>query len=158
MPRVLVPGGTGYIGSHTLVELIGDGFDAHSIDSCVRSHAAAMDGVRAITGRDVCNHDVDLRDAEATNEVFAAVGPIDAVIHFAAFKSVPESVREPLLYFAARLLDHPGFDLPDVSLRHAGLLAEDLLGPLVQPPIAAHTLAERIRPHSTRPCAGRFRL
>jgi UDP-glucose 4-epimerase len=52
----------------------------------------------AITGADVINHGVDLRDFAATDDVFASAGPIDAVIHFAAFKSVPESVREPLLY------------------------------------------------------------
>ena len=99
MARVLVTGGSGYIGSHTLVELIADGFEALSVDNRIRSHASAIDGVRAITGQDVTNHDVDLRDYAATDDVFASAGPIDAVIHFAAFKSVPESVREPLLYF-----------------------------------------------------------
>ena len=99
MARVLVTGGSGYIGSHTLVELIADGFEALSVDNGIRSHVSAIDGVRAITGRDVTNHDVDLRDFAATDDVFASAGPIDAVIHFAAFKSVPESVREPLLYF-----------------------------------------------------------
>ena len=89
MARVLVTGGSGYIGSHTLVELIADGFEALSVDNRIRSHASAIDGVRAITSQDVTNHDVDLRDSAATDDVFASAGPIDAVIHFAAFKSVP---------------------------------------------------------------------
>jgi UDP-glucose 4-epimerase len=99
MPKVLVTGGSGYIGSHTLVELIGDGFEALSIDNHVRSRGSAIEGVRAVTGQNVINHEVDLRDLGATEAVFASAGVIDAVIHFAAFKSVPESVREPLLYF-----------------------------------------------------------
>jgi len=96
---VLVTGGCGYIGSHTLVELIVDGIDAVSLDNNVRSDPSSMDGVRAITGRDVANWRIDLRDAEATEAAFASIGGIDAVIHFAAFKSVGESVREPLLYY-----------------------------------------------------------
>jgi UDP-glucose 4-epimerase len=103
MPTVVVTGGCGYIGSHTLVELIDGGFGAVSIDNNVRSTPASLEGVRAITGRDVINYPVDLRDQAATDAVFdalaASVGSIHAVIHFAAFKSVPESVREPLLYY-----------------------------------------------------------
>jgi UDP-glucose 4-epimerase len=99
MARVLVTGGAGYIGSHTLVELLGHGFEAVSIDSYVRSGPMAIAGVRTITGTDVVNHQIDLRDPVATERVVGSVGPIDALIHFAALKSVPESVRDPLLYF-----------------------------------------------------------
>src|SRR3954462_8063005 len=99
MARVLVTGGSGYIGSHTLVELIAGGFEALSVDNRIRSHASAIDGVRAITGHDVTNHDVDPRDCAAPDAVFGSGGPIDAVILFGALKSARGSVREPLLYF-----------------------------------------------------------
>lgn len=99
MAKVLVTGGCGYIGSHTLVELIGGGFEAVSIDNNARSSPASLDGVRAITGRRVINHHVDLRDLHSTDAAFGGIGAIDAVIHFAAFKSVPESVTNPLMYY-----------------------------------------------------------
>jgi UDP-glucose 4-epimerase len=99
MSTVLVTGGCGYIGSHTLVELIAGGYDAVSIDSNARSSEDVLDGVEAITGRRIRNFAIDLCDLVATRAAFAEIGPVDSVIHFAAFKSVPESVQNPLLYY-----------------------------------------------------------
>jgi len=97
--KVLVTGGCGYIGSHTIVDLINHGFDVISIDNNSRSHASTLTGVHKITGQAVQNYCVDLTDLEATREVFKAHPDIKGIIHFAAFKSVPESVAEPILYY-----------------------------------------------------------
>jgi len=99
MAKALVTGGCGYIGSHTLVELLAAGFDAVSIDDNSRSRESILDGVERITGRRVRNHRVDLRNAMLTDACFAEHRDAVAVIHFAAFKTVPESVAHPLLYY-----------------------------------------------------------
>jgi UDP-glucose 4-epimerase len=99
MPKVLVTGGCGYIGSHTLVELLVAGHDAVAIDDNSRSSETILDGVERITGRRVRNHRVDLREALPTEALFAENRDAIAVIHFAAFKTVPESVAKPLLYY-----------------------------------------------------------
>ncbi len=95
----MVTGGCGYIGSHTLVDLINNGFELISVDNNSRSDESILDGVEKITGTRVLNYKVDLTDLEATLALFADNTDIEGVIHFAAFKSVPESVKEPLLYF-----------------------------------------------------------
>jgi UDP-glucose 4-epimerase len=99
MARVLVTGGCGYIGSHTLVELIAAGHEPVSIDDNSRSSESILDGVERITGKRVRNHKVDLRNAPLTDACFAQHSDVIAVVHFAAFKTVPESVARPLLYF-----------------------------------------------------------
>jgi UDP-glucose 4-epimerase len=96
--KVLVTGGCGYIGSHTLVELLVAGHDAVSIDDNSRSSETILDGVERITGKRIRNYRIDLRNAPFTEAVFAENRDAVAVIHFAAFKTVPESVAEPLLY------------------------------------------------------------
>jgi UDP-glucose 4-epimerase len=96
---VLVTGGCGYIGTHTLVELLRNGYDVASLDSNVRSSERMLEGVERITGRRVRNIRVDLRDAAATEHAFSSFPDIHAILHFAAFKSVPESVARPLLYY-----------------------------------------------------------
>ncbi len=96
---VLVTGGCGYIGSHTLVELLGAGHEPVSIDDNSRSSESILDGVEKITGKRVRNHKIDLRNAPLTEAVFAEHRDAIAVIHFAAFKTVPESVAKPLLYY-----------------------------------------------------------
>jgi UDP-glucose 4-epimerase len=96
---VLVTGGAGYIGSHTAVELIGAGCDVVIADDLSNSEIGAVEGVRRITGADVPFEKVDFNDAGAVAEIFARYR-FDAVIHFAAFKAVGESVAEPLKYYS----------------------------------------------------------
>ena len=95
-------GGTGYIGSHTVVDLIENGFEVVSADNYHNSKAGVLDGIEAITGVRVVNHTVDLSDAAATARLFAG-NTFDGAIHFAAFKSVGESVDKPMAYFRNNL-------------------------------------------------------
>ncbi len=99
MAKVLVTGGCGYIGSHTLVELIAAGHEPVSIDDNSRSSESILDGVGRITGRRVRNYKVDLRSADLTDAVFLENRDAIAVIHFAAYKTVPESVARPVVYY-----------------------------------------------------------
>ncbi len=96
---VLVTGGAGYIGSHTAVELVEAGYGVVIADDLSNSERGAVDGVRRITGVEVPFEQIDCNDAGALGELFARYS-IDAVIHFAAFKAVGESVAEPLKYYA----------------------------------------------------------
>ncbi len=98
MKKVLVTGGCGYIGSHTIVDLINHGFDVVSVDNNINSDIRVMDGIREITGVSVRNYTVDLCDLEKTRRIFANE-QFDGIIHFAALKSVGESVFQPLRYF-----------------------------------------------------------
>jgi UDP-glucose 4-epimerase len=97
--KVLVTGGCGYIGSHTIVDLINNGFDVVSVDSNIRSTTQLLDGVEKITGKKIRNYKVDLCNLEDTHAVFHENRDIVGVIHFAALKTVPESVADPLFYF-----------------------------------------------------------
>lgn len=99
MQKILVTGGCGYIGSHTIVDLIENGYDVISIDNNSRSNPEIMQGIAAITGKSIKNYKVDLCNFEETQAVFQENTDIDGVIHFAAFKAVGESVENPLLYF-----------------------------------------------------------
>jgi UDP-glucose 4-epimerase len=99
MPTILVTGGCGYIGSHTIVDLLQSGYDVVSIDNNSRSNAAVIEGVEKIAGRKVKNYKVDLCNFDDTCAVFQENEQIVGVIHFAAYKSVNESVEKPLLYF-----------------------------------------------------------
>ncbi len=102
--KVLVTGGNGYIGSHTLIELIRDGgFEVVSVDNLSRSARGTMDRIERVTGRKVRNYEVDCCDKSALFSVFEKEGPIDGVIHFAAFKCVPESVDKPVMYYRNNL-------------------------------------------------------
>ena len=95
MARVLVTGGAGYIGSHTTVELLQAGYDVVIADNLSNSEMSAVEGVRDITGIDVPFEKADCLDAAAMDAIFEKY-EIDAVIHFAAYKAVGESVAEPL--------------------------------------------------------------
>jgi UDP-glucose 4-epimerase len=99
MAKILVTGGCGYIGSHTIVDLIENGFDVISVDNNSRSNPAILEGVEKITGKKIKNYRVDLCNFDDTFAIFAENENIEGIIHFAAFKAVNESVEKPLMYF-----------------------------------------------------------
>jgi UDP-glucose 4-epimerase len=96
---ILITGGCGYIGSHTAIDLLEKGFSVISIDNLARSKPIVADRIRAITGRDFYNYPVDCRNLEQMKQVLQQHGKIDGIIHFAALKSVGESVKNPLAYY-----------------------------------------------------------
>ncbi len=97
--KILVTGGCGYIGSHTIVDLIDNGFDVVCVDDNSRSTPALLKGIKKITGVAVPHYAYDLCDLAKVEELFKAHPDIEGVIHFAAYKSVPESVKAPLKYY-----------------------------------------------------------
>ncbi len=99
MPKIIVTGGCGYIGSHSIVDLLENGFEVLSIDSNIRSSQQVLERVQRITGKTVKNYPIDLCHLEALREVFAQHADAVGLIHFAALKSVPESVKKPLWYY-----------------------------------------------------------
>lgn len=103
MAKILVTGGCGYIGSHTLVDLIENGYEVISIDDLSRSSAYSLSGIEKITGKQVKNYKVDLKNFDETLAVFQENDAIEGIIHFAAYKAVGESVEEPLLYYENNL-------------------------------------------------------
>ncbi len=96
---ILVTGGTGFIGSHTTVELIEAGYKVVIVDNLSNSKIEVLDGIEKITGVRPAFEQVDLRDFAATEAVFAKYPDIEGIIHFAASKAVGESVQKPLLYY-----------------------------------------------------------
>jgi UDP-glucose 4-epimerase len=99
MTKILVTGGCGYIGSHTIVDLLENGFSVISIDDNSRSTAYPLNGIEKITGKKVKNYKVDLKNFDETRAVFQENTDIRGVIHFAAYKAVGESVAKPLMYY-----------------------------------------------------------
>ncbi len=98
--RNLVTGGAGYIGSHTIVELLArPGLEVVSVDNLSNSDAGTFQRIARITGQEVRNHPVDLCDSAALDRFLGEEGPFGGVIHFAAFKSVPESMADPYKYY-----------------------------------------------------------
>ena len=104
MTKILVTGGSGFIGSHTLVDLIENGYDVISVDNNSRSNPAVLKGVETITGKPVKNYKVDLCNFDDTYAIFQENPDIKGIIHFAAFKAVGESVEKPLMYFENNLV------------------------------------------------------
>lgn len=101
---VVVTGGTGYIGSHTVVELLQNGFEVAILDDLSNSHITVLDAIEEIAGKRPEFHQVDLADEKATADIFQRLGSrAESVIHFAAKKAVGESVQNPLLYYRNNL-------------------------------------------------------
>lgn len=100
--KVLVTGGTGYIGSHTVVELLAAGHEAVIVDNYANSKPEVLNRLQQITGQDIPFHELDVTDAEALGKI-AAEHAFDAVIHFAGLKAVGESVKKPLAYYKNNL-------------------------------------------------------
>ncbi|MBK9938151.1 MAG: UDP-glucose 4-epimerase GalE [Chitinophagaceae bacterium] len=100
---ILVTGGCGYIGSHTVVDLIENGYEVIIVDNNSRSGNQLLDGAKKITGKEITHFKTDVCNEEEVRNIFRQ-HKIDGIIHFAAFKSVDESVKEPLLYFQNNLV------------------------------------------------------
>lgn len=98
MEKILVTGGAGFIGSHTTVELIQAGYKPVLVDNFIYSDGSLIPGIEKITGEKINFHKGDCRDKNFLTTLFKTEGPIEGVIHFAALKSVGESVQKPLLY------------------------------------------------------------
>ncbi|HMC01736.1 MAG TPA: UDP-glucose 4-epimerase GalE [Flavobacteriaceae bacterium] len=99
MDRILVTGGLGFIGSHTVVELQNEGYEVVIIDNLSNSSINVLDGITAITGKQPIFEKLDLRDKFKVEDFFRKYQNINGVIHFAASKAVGESVENPLLYY-----------------------------------------------------------
>ena len=103
MGKILLTGACGYIGSHTLVDLIKNGYEVISIDNNINSSASVLDDLQQLTGAVFKHYPVDLVDADSLRMVFTENPDITGVIHFAALKSVNESVERPLWYYQNNL-------------------------------------------------------
>ena len=97
--KILVTGGLGFIGSHTVVELQNKGFEVVIIDNLSNSSKDVLKGITAITGKKAIFEEMDLREKTKVQDFFAKHADIEGVIHFAASKAVGESVDKPLLYY-----------------------------------------------------------
>lgn len=102
--KILVTGGAGYIGSHTVVELQNSGYEVVVIDNLSNSSADSIDGIERITGKRPVFKQLDCNDMDGLRKVFEEHGDIKGIIHFAASKAVGESVQKPLLYYRNNLV------------------------------------------------------
>lgn len=102
--KILVTGGAGYIGSHTVVELQNAGYEVVVVDDLSNSTADSIDGIERITGIRPVFEKIDCNDEEGLRNVFTKYSPISGIIHFAASKAVGESVQKPLLYYKNNLV------------------------------------------------------
>ncbi len=98
MKKILVTGGLGYIGAHTVVELVNHGYEPVIVDDLSNTSLNVLDGIQAITGQAITFYQNDVRDLNAITKILRD-NQIEAVIHFAAFKAVGESVQQPLKYY-----------------------------------------------------------
>ena len=97
--KVLVTGGTGYIGSHTCVELLDAGYEVVIVDNLANSKKDVVDKIEKITGKKVKFYEEDCCDKEALRKIFNENKDIEAVLHFAGLKAVGESVKMPVKYY-----------------------------------------------------------
>ena len=97
--RILVTGGLGYIGSHTIVKLLEKNFEVICIDNLVNSNIEVKNNIEKITNKSFKYHEIDLRNKDSIQEIISEYDRIDAVIHFAAFIYVPESINFPFKYY-----------------------------------------------------------
>ena len=110
--QILVTGGTGFIGSHTVVELIRAGYEVIIADNLSNSNIKIVDQIEKIIGQRPVFHQFDFCDEQATLHFVEKHADITGVIHFAAFKAVGESVLEPLKYYQNNHLNKYLFDCP----------------------------------------------
>lgn len=103
MKKILVTGGCGYIGIHTIVDLIQNGYEVLSVDNNSRSSIEILKGAEEIIGKKIKNYVVDLCNLKDTESIFEENKDITGIIHFAAYKAVGESVEKPLMYFENNL-------------------------------------------------------
>lgn len=103
MGKIVVTGGLGFIGSHTVVELLNKSYDVTIIDNLANSTKDVMNGIETITGKTVDLNILDLKNKDEVFEFFANNKDIDGIIHFAAYKAVGESVQDPLMYYENNL-------------------------------------------------------
>ena len=104
MNKILVTGGCGYIGVHTIVDLVQNGYEVISVDNNSRSDAAILEGAEKILGKKIKNYKTDICNLNETKVIFQENNDIIGIIHFAAYKAVGESVEKPLLYFENNLV------------------------------------------------------
>ncbi len=97
--KILVTGGAGYIGSHTLVELVKEGYEPIVVDNYCNSFPEAVKRVERIVGKKIKVYEADIRDHDALSRIFDKESGIDCVIHFAGLKAVGESCKDPLAYY-----------------------------------------------------------
>lgn len=100
--KIFVTGGAGFIGSHTCVELLNAGYEVVIADNLSNAKPEAVENIQKISGKPVVFYKTDLRDLEGMRKIFTE-HDIDAVIHFAGLKAVPESVQKPLEYYENNL-------------------------------------------------------
>ena len=104
MAKILVTGGTGYIGSHTVVELQKEGFEVVIVDNLSNSNIDVLNGIEKITGIRPAFENIDCVDYVSMDRMFEKYNNVEAIIHFAASKAVGESVEKPLLYYRNNLV------------------------------------------------------
>ena len=118
--KILVTGGTGYIGSHTVVELQAKGYDVIIVDNLSNSHLDVLDNIEKISGIRPEFEQFDLADIEKTKDFFKRNSDISGIIHFAAFKAVGESVGDPLMYYRNNIFSLVNIlqNMKDVGVDH----------------------------------------